>query len=114
VSRKQSFWLSALYAVGRISLGMLLHPYQTLQSVVREKVFLWLSILPGVLLVFLIINWRIWTLPVLEILFECQPNYPFICHGVRWVATWVSFFCLYWQILVGYLTIRFLLAFKDE
>jgi len=107
-----SLFVSGLYAVGRISLGMIVHPYQTLQSVVQEKVFLWLTILPSVLLLILMLNWRFWILPNLEIWFDCYPHYPYICTGVRILAAWISFFCLYWQLLVGYLTMRFLLAFK--
>lgn len=107
-----SLFFSGLYAVCRISAGLVLHPYQTLQSVVQEKVFLWLTILPSVILVFLMLNWRFWILPNLEIWFECHPHYPYICAGVHILAAWISFFCLYWQLLVGYLTVRFLLAFK--
>lgn len=103
---------SGIYAVLRISAGMILHPYQTLQSVVQEKIFLWLTVLPAGFLFVLMLSWRWWVLPNLEIWFDCQPYYPYVCRIVRIIATWISFFCLYWQILVGYLTIRFLQAFK--
>lgn len=109
-----SLFFSSIYAVFRISAGMILHPYQTLQSVVQEKIFLWLTILPAATLFILMLNWRFWILPNLEIWFECYPNYPLICHAVRGVAAWISFFCLYWQLLVGYLTVRFLLAFRRK
>jgi hypothetical protein len=111
---RPSFTASSLYAMFRLSGGLLLHPYQTLQSVVQEKVFLWMSLFPGVLLVFLILNWRIWILPTLEFWFDCQPSIPYICRVINMVATWISFFCLYWQVLVAYLTVRFLLAFKGK
>jgi hypothetical protein len=107
-----SLFFSGLYAVFRISVGMVVHPYQTLQSVVQEKIFLWLTLLPSVILFILMLNWRFWILPNLEIWFECQPHYPYICTAVRFLAAWISFFCLYWQLLVGYLTVRFLLAFR--
>ncbi len=109
---KPSFVYSSLYATCQISGGMILHPYQTLQAVVQEKVFLWLTVLPFTILVILMLNWRLWILPTLEFWFDCQPSYPYICRAVNVVATWVSFFLLYWQILVGYLTVRFLVAFK--
>lgn len=111
---RPSLTASTLYAVFRLSGGLLVHPYQTLQSVVKEKVFLWMSFFPGVLLVFLMMNWRVWMLPTLEFWFDCQPSYPYICRAVNTLATWISFFCLYWQILLSYLTVRFLLAFKGK
>jgi hypothetical protein len=112
--RNPSFTASALYASASFATGLLLHPYQTLQSIVQEKVFLWMSFLPAAILVFLVINWRVWMLPTLEFWFECQPNYPYICRVVKLVAAWITFFCLYWQVLVSYLTVRFLTAFKEK
>gem|GEM_PF-497408 len=112
MSSQPSLFFSSLYAILRISAGMILHPYQTLQSVVQEKIFLWLTVLPAVILFILMLNWRFWILPNLEIWFDCEPYYPYICKAVRVLAAWVSFFLLYWQLLVGYLTIRFLLAFR--
>ncbi|MBW7955139.1 hypothetical protein H3C66_00230 [Patescibacteria group bacterium] len=110
--RSHSWFFSAVYAVLRITAGMIVHPYQTLQSVVQEKIFLWLTVLPSGILFLLMLSWRWWILPNLEVWFDCYPYYPLICRSINILATWISFFCLYWQILVGYLTIRFLLAFR--
>lgn len=106
--------ISAFYAVIRIAVGMIVHPYQTLQSVVEEKVFLWLAVLPAGILFCLMLVWRWWLLPNLEFWFDCYPYYPYLCRGVKIAAAWISFFLLYWQILVGYLTIRFLDAFAHQ
>lgn len=37
---------SFLYAIAQITGGLLLHPYQTMQSLTREKVFAWMTFLP--------------------------------------------------------------------
>ena len=105
-----SFSLSFVYAVLRIFGGLLLHPYQTLQLVVREKVFLWMSVSPGALLAVLIVLWRLWVLPTLEYWFQCAPDHLYLCQSAEVVAVWIGFFCLYWQLMVSYLTIRFLLV----
>lgn len=106
------FFVSSVYAICQIAVGLVLHPYQTLQSVVQEKVFLWMSVFPGVLLFFLIVNWRMWMLAFLEFWFDCSPHFPLLCQLADVMALWIAFFCVYWQILVGYLTIRFILVFQ--
>jgi hypothetical protein len=105
--------ISSTYAVGQIGLGLLLHPYQTLQSVVQEKVFGWMTIFPSVVLAVLVVLWRVALLPFLEVVFECQPSYPFACEFVVFLSQWVTFFCIYWQVLLLYLYFRFSTAFKN-
>lgn len=108
------FIASSIYAVCQIIVGLVLHPYQTLQTVVQERIFVWMSVFPSFLLLFLIVNWRIWILAFLEFWFECRPHFPILCQVAEVVALWITFFCVYWQILVGYLTFRFVVAFRNQ
>ncbi len=111
--RFKHFILSSSYGVARIGLGLLLHPYQTVQSVVEAGAFFWMTLFPSLVLAFLVVNWRIWLFPILTYTFECQPVYPFVCQLVDLLGRWVAFFCAYWQILVLYLYFRFSVAFKN-
>ncbi len=91
-----AFIFAFSYSVVRISYGLLVHPYQTAQLLVVEKVFVWLTLLPSLLLVLLTLIWKFFKL------------IPIPGTGVvSFLATWVSFFCLYWQVLLGYLLVRF-------
>jgi hypothetical protein len=110
----KSILLSSGYSVGQIGLGLLMHPYQTLQFVVQEKVFVWMALFPSVVLASLIVMWRWPTLPLLETVFECRPSYPFICDAVVFLARWITLFCAYWQILLLYLFVRFAHVFRKE
>lgn len=90
---------SVIYSIFQISGGLLLHPYQTMQHVVEEKVFAWLTFLPSVLALFSIGVWWV----ALKSLFL---HLPYI--GI-WVFAliWVGLFFVFWQILLFYLLIRF-------
>ncbi|MBP7774948.1 hypothetical protein KA078_04110, partial [Candidatus Woesebacteria bacterium] len=62
---------SVTYALGQIALGLLLHPYQTVQSLVRDKVFFWMAALP--LLVSIIVKgvWSFVLVPLVRLVFSC-------------------------------------------
>lgn len=95
--KKRVAALSIFYALGQISQGLLFHPYQTMQSLVREKVFVWMSFLP---LMVLGVGWMV------RITMSGLLLPVFLTH-------WFIFFCLYWQCLLFYLLIRFLVGFNS-
>jgi len=95
--KKKAAILSVFYTLGKIGQGLLLHPYQTMQSLVRDKVFVWMSFLPlvimgmGFLLKILLANL---VLPI-------------------FLVYWFVLFCFYWQCLLFYLLIRFWIGFRS-
>lgn len=103
--------LSFLYALGRFSLGLLFHPYQTMQLLVEQKIFVWLTLLPTVILGLLTVVWKIIILSVFTLLFKNQPQEIFAIFS--FLSTWVTIFIMYWQIMLFYLLIRFRLALED-
>lgn len=112
------FLVSFFYALGRFAIGLLIHPYQTMQLLVEEGVFVWLAFLPAMILGFATAAWRALLLPILRISsrFICQ-GWQQTCLGLgtAWMsfaATWIVVFCIYWQILLLYLLFRFYTAFK--
>lgn len=94
--KKRVAILSVFYALGQIGQGLLFHPYQTMQSLVRDKVFIWMSFLP---LVILAVGWLI-RMILSSLLLPAFLSY------------WFIFFCLYWQCLLAYLLVRFLIGFS--
>lgn len=107
-SRPQQFFLPAissfLYASGQSILGLLLHPYRTMQLLVRGKVFAFLAAFPLFLLVLLSLLLR---LSILHTIFE-QIVF-FRCLYIMGI-----FFCFYWQIMLVYLLFRFARVFWRE
>jgi len=101
------FFTSLIYAVGEIGQGLLLHPYQTMQSLQQEKIFSWMTLFPSLTLGVLILLWRFGVIPLVRLFFSCSSSGFWGCTGVVFLADWVSFFCLYWQIFLLYLFIRF-------
>lgn len=106
-------WLiSFFYALGRFSLGLLVHPYQTMQLLVEQKVFVWLTLLPTLILGILTVIWKKIILLALLAIFnnsslELDTYYSFL-------STWVTVFIIYWQAMLFYLLIRFKLAFDGK
>ncbi len=97
---------SIIYALAQISGGLLLHPYQTMQSLVRDKVFVWMTLLPSLILALITIGWRFLLVPVVQMFFTCSTS-SFSCEWLPFLSNWITFFCLYWQVLLLYLLIRF-------
>lgn len=108
------FAVSFLYALGQITLGLLLHPYQTTQSLVRDRVFIWMALLPSVVFVLAKILWFFVIVPAVQFVFSCQNTAFWGCDLIPFVANWLVFFCVYWQVLLGYLVVRFWLVFGWE
>lgn len=94
-------------------MGLLLHPYQTMQSLVKDKVFVWMSVLPTGLLAIITSVWRFVIVPVVQQLFSCQETGFIGCSFLPIIANVITFFCLYWQILLLYLLYRFSSAWRQ-
>ncbi|MDA1080006.1 MAG: hypothetical protein O2840_04950 [bacterium] len=107
------FVTSFVYACGKITVGLLLHPYQTMQSLVRERVFLWLLLLPSAVFVIAKVIWFFVLVPTVRFIFSCHTTQFFGCDLIPFVANWLVLFCVYWQILLLYLTLRFAIAFRE-
>ncbi len=107
-----NFVVSFIYALLRFAFGLLVHPYQTMQNLVEERVFIWLAILPTVVLAFLTIFWNLILLPLLLVILNLDGY--LISKTVSLIATWFTMFCFYWQLMLFYLLIRFKLSFKQS
>jgi hypothetical protein len=109
---KINFVTSFVYSVGQIGLGLLVHPYQTMQMLVEDKIFAWMSLLPTALLASLTIVWRYGLVPFLSM--KLTFIHPFFSQEMLPLFTnWVTFFMLYWQILLLYLLFRFRSVFSE-
>ena len=94
---------SLIYALGQIVLGLFLHPYQSMQNLVRDKVFVPLMFLPTLLatICYLLFAW--W---LLDLFYDGSIVFRLIYRSS-------FFFFLYWQILLIYLFWRFKRAFHN-
>jgi hypothetical protein len=104
--------ISLLYSSGQIVIGLLLHPYQTMQSVVRDKVFMWLALSPMVVLGGITVLWRFMIVPIVRLVFSCQASGFWGCEVLPFISNWITFFCIYWQVLLVYLLVRFSWVFN--
>ncbi len=99
--------LSIVYSIFQISQGLLIHPYQTMQSLVKDKIFVWMTLLPTFFLAMLTMIWKLFLFPLLKIFITCQSVRKEYCDLFYFLAEWVTFFCIYWQIILIYLLVRF-------
>lgn len=104
IQQKIYLGLSFIYALARFSYGLLVHPYQTMQLVLKEKFFIWLILVPTLTLGLITGIWHWLTLSLLAEIANLR--------GVILVGNWVTFFCFYWQVMLFYLWLRFWLANK--
>lgn len=95
---KHATWGLA-YSLFQIVQGLLIHPYQTMRQLVREKVFIWMTFSPIFLWIFSLFVWKI-----LEILLFSLFPYPGF-----WVflALWFTVGIGMYQMLLLYLLLRF-------
>lgn len=98
---KKITW-SFTYSLFQVIQGQLLHPYQTMRQLVREKVFIGMTFSPIFLWAIFLVVWRI--LDVL--LFWMIPYQGFWIFLALWFAVGIVLY----QILLLYLLIRFLHA----
>lgn len=101
------FLPSFFYSLAQIAQGLLFHPYQTMQSLVREKVFLWMTFLPMIFLVLLTLFWRYAIYAFLQTFAEPIFDQSLLVVVVKFLANWLVFFCFYWQMILAYLLFRF-------
>lgn len=104
--------LSIAYSLAQITAGLLLHPYQTMQSLVRDKVFSWMALLPTLVLAIVTVLWRFALVPLVRLAFSCSQVDFFGCDILPFLSDWITFFCIYWQILLLYLLFRFSSVFR--
>jgi len=104
---KLSHLLSVGYSVGQLGLGLLAHPYQTMQMLVEDKVFIWMTMLPTGVLAVVTVCWRWGIVPLVSSVFSCQATDFVLCNYLPFVSNCLTFFCLYWQVMLLYLLIRF-------
>jgi len=105
---------SFLYSIAQIIQGLFFHPYQTMQSLVRERIFFWLTLLP--IAVWLIAQsvWAIIIVPVVSLVFSCSATGLVACELIPFFARWLLYFCLLWQLVLLYLFFRFVYAFYGK
>jgi hypothetical protein len=103
---------SIFYSLGQITLGLLLHPYQTMQSLVEDKVFVWMTLLPTGVYVVAKALWHFIIIPVVHYVFSCSSSNFLGCDLIPFFANWLVLFCVFWQILLLYLLLRFFLIFR--
>lgn len=106
-------FFSTIYAVGQITLGLLLHPYQTMQSLVQDKVFIWMTLLPTGVLALTTVMWRYGLVPLVRLVFSCHTTGFIGCQWLPFLSNGLTFFCLYWQLILFYLLIRFAKVFRS-
>lgn len=105
--------LSIFYSLFRIAVGLMIHPYQTMQSLFKEPVFIFMTILPTFLLGFLTMFWKIIFVPFVGLFFRCSNSGFFLCEFLTIFSNFVTFFCIYWQVILLYLFIKFHFVFDD-
>lgn len=110
---KQAFF-SIIYSVGQIGLGLLVHPYQTMQQLVEDQVFAWMALLPSGVLAVVTVGWRWWIVPSVRMFFSCSQTHFWACDYLTFVSNWLTFFMVYWQVLLLYLLFRFHWVWKEE
>lgn len=98
-------------SLASISQGLLIHPYQTMQSLVRQKYFVWMVLLPLGVLSIAWIGWRGILVPMVRLAFSCQQAkrelVVSICAALPWLSRWLVWFCGLWQLTLLYLLVRF-------
>ena len=95
---KGSAW-AVVYSMFEITQGLLIHPYQTMRQLVRERVFAWMVFSPIFLWVFSLFVWR-----VIEVLL-----FSMIPHPTFWIflALWFTVGIGMYQALLVYFLVRF-------
>lgn len=95
---------SLLYSLGQLTLGLLLHPYRSMQLLVRGKVFLPLAFLPSLFFALMLVLTRV------EILVDFLGRMA----ALKYLYQFLVFFCFYWQLILLYLLYRFVRVFWPE
>lgn len=101
---KNGSW-AFVYSLFEIVQGQLIHPYQTMRQLVRERVFVWMVFSPVFLWLVSVAVWK-----VIELLM-----YSVFPYAGFWLflALWFSVGIGLYQILLGYLLLRFSVISRD-
>lgn len=92
---------SFVYSSGQMLLGLFLHPYRSMQLLVKNKILLPFIFYPAFFVLLLYALLRV------DLVFDFYQNILIF----RFVYQVFLFFCFYWQIALFYLWIRFSRAF---
>lgn len=84
--------------------GLFLHPYQTMQYLVEEKVFIWLAFIPVPLYLLAAMIWWV----------SLKVFYMSFAYIGLWAFSliWITLFFTFWQVLLLYLLIRFFVTLR--
>lgn len=97
MATKLEIFESFVYSAGQIVLGLLLHPYRTMQLIVKGKVFTPFVFLPLLIVILLFLGSKI------DFLMSLYLSNLFFSILTKTVLI----FSILWQIILGYLLIRF-------
>lgn len=95
---------SFFYALGRFALGLILHPYQTMQLLVEQRLFVWVVLTPTALLGLLTLLWNFAIIPFST---HLNASCSELSAALPFLATWITTFVIYWQLMLLYLLVRF-------
>lgn len=105
----RSFTLSLTYSLGQIILGLLCHPFQTVQVLVRDKYWLWMAFFPIFIFVLGFAIWQGGWWLIFNVFsstpIELLPMMKICLDLIKW---WFFYFCLIWQVILLLLLIKFL------
>lgn len=96
---------SLLYSTGQLSLGLFLHPYRSMQILVRGKVFSPFAFLPSLL--FLLFYFIFEKISYFQVIFS-------EIFLLRFSKQLLLSFLFYWQVILLYLLFRFSRAFWKQ
>ena len=112
--KKQTLVLSLGYWFSSYTLGLLLHPYKTVRGLVR------LGKLPGLVIVPLVTWVFAWVMGMVGLRFgwvllwllglQATSRFVNILVFLWW---WLTAFLVLWQVVVGYLYVRFRLTLRN-
>jgi hypothetical protein len=57
--------------------------------------------------------WRYLVVPVVSLVFSCQANGLGICELLPFFSNWITFFMIFWQVLLMYLLFRFKWVWRE-
>ena len=95
---------SLIYSAGQLLLGLILHPYRSVQILVKNKIFLPFIFYPSLFFVSFFILLRV---NLITNLYQ-----QFLVFKLFYQTGLV--FCFYWQIALFYLWLRFTRAFAKQ
>jgi hypothetical protein len=110
---KSKIFFSSIYSILQITQGLLIHPYQTMQSLVKEKVFVWMTLLPTISLGLITVLWKVLLVPFIKIVFSCKSGF-IACSYIGLTSNWLTIFHIYWQVILIYLLFRFERIFNEN